>query len=204
MISKLNQNIHANYDRSTARSGTARWPGWALTNAWDRVGKEAKVAAFAKKIEVVIPALRRYARALTKDQEIADDLVQDTLVRALRSEHLFHSGRLNSWLYTILINLNRNRLRSMAQQPTFTSLLDYDTPVEAGQDIVGNDIERALASLAENQREALLLVVLEGLTYREVADVQGVPIGTVTSRLARARNEIKNVLENRRSMAALP
>ena len=92
----------------------------------------------------------------------------------------------------------------MAQQPTFTSLLDYDTPVEAGQDIVGNDIERALASLAENQREALLLVVLEGLTYREVADVQGVPIGTVTSRLARARNEIKNVLENRRSMAALP
>jgi RNA polymerase sigma-70 factor (ECF subfamily) len=156
------------------------------------------VAAFAKNIEVIIPALRRYARALTKDQEIADDLVQDTLLRALRSEHLFHGGRLNSWLYTILINLNRNRLRSMARQPTLTSLHDYDTPVEAGQDIVGNDIERALASLAENQREALLLVVLEGLTYREVADVQGVPIGTVTSRLARARNEIKNVLESRK------
>jgi RNA polymerase sigma-70 factor (ECF subfamily) len=85
----------------------------------------------------------------------------------------------------------------MARQPTFTSLHDYDTPVEAGQDIVGNDIERALASLAENQREALLLVVLEGLTYREVADLQGVSIGTVTSRLARARNEIKNVLESR-------
>jgi RNA polymerase sigma-70 factor (ECF subfamily) len=150
--------------------------------------------AFAKNVEVVIPGLRRYARALTKDPEIADDLVQDTLLRAFRSEHLFHGDRLRSWLYTILINLNRNRLRSMARQPTFTSLQDYDAPVEAGHDIVG--IERALEALAENQREALLLVVLEGLSYREVADVQGVPIGMVTSRLARARDEIKNVLES--------
>ena len=67
---------------------------------------------FRQGIQATIPALRRYARALTRDAEIADDLVQDTLVRALRSEHLFHGGDIRSWLYTILTNLNRNRLRS--------------------------------------------------------------------------------------------
>jgi RNA polymerase sigma-70 factor (ECF subfamily) len=66
---------------------------------------------FRQNVEATIPALRRYARALTRDADIADDLVQDTLVRALRSEHLFHGGEVRSWLYTILTNLNRNRLR---------------------------------------------------------------------------------------------
>ena len=69
------------------------------------------MSAFRDGVQAAIPALRRYARALTRDAEIADDLVQDTLVRALRSEHLFHEGDVRSWLYTILTNLNRNRLR---------------------------------------------------------------------------------------------
>src|SRR5262249_36168902 len=72
-----------------------------------------KVSAFRNGVQAAIPALRRYARALTRDTEIADDLVQDTLVRALRSEHLFHEGDVRSWLYTILTNLNRNRLRTL-------------------------------------------------------------------------------------------
>ena len=71
--------------------------------------------------------MRRYARALTRDAETADDLVQDTLVRALRSEHLFHGGDVRSWLYTILTNLNRNRLRSLARRPTLTPIDDNDT-----------------------------------------------------------------------------
>ncbi len=75
------------------------------------------VAGFHKDVEATIPALRRYARALTRNGDIADDLVQDTLVRALRSEHLFHGGDVRSWLYTILTNLNRNRLRSLARRP---------------------------------------------------------------------------------------
>ena len=79
------------------------------------------MATFRQSVEATIPALRRYARALTRDSDIADDLVQDTLVRALRSEHLFHGGDVRSWLYTILTNLNRNRLRSLARRPSIVA-----------------------------------------------------------------------------------
>src|SRR5690242_15133311 len=137
---------------------------------------------FRQNVEATIPALRRYARALTRDADIADDLVQDTLVRALRSEHLFHGGDIRSWLYTILTNLNRNRLRSLARKPAFSPIEESDTPDASGPESGTRDIGRALASLVDDQRVALLLVVLEGLSYREVAEVQGVPIGTVMSR----------------------
>jgi RNA polymerase sigma-70 factor (ECF subfamily) len=163
-----------------------------------RFVKGARLATFAKDVEATIPTLRRYARALTRDADIADDLVQDTLVRALRSEHLFHGGEIRSWLYTILTNLTRNRLRSLARRPALSPLEDNDAPDLAGPEAGGRDIERALAGLVEHQRNALLLVVLEGLSYREVAEVQGVPIGTVMSRLARARVQIKTYLDGGR------
>ena len=156
------------------------------------------VSGFRHGVQATIPALRRYARALTRDAEVAEDLVQDTLVRALRSEHLFHGGDIRSWLYTILTNLNRNRLRSLARRPALTPIEDSDASDMAGPEAGGRDIERALASLADDQRVALLLVVLEGLSYREVAEVQGVPIGTVMSRLARARAQIKAYLDGER------
>jgi RNA polymerase sigma-70 factor (ECF subfamily) len=163
------------------------------------VGREDNaLVGFRQGIEAAVPALRRYARALTRNVELADDLVQDTLVRALRSEHLFHGGDLRSWLYTILTNLNRNRLRSLARRPAVQSIGDNDASDMSGPEAGGRDIERALAALADDQRAALLLVVLEGLTYREVAEVQGVPIGTVMSRLARARMQIKAYLDGER------
>jgi RNA polymerase sigma-70 factor (ECF subfamily) len=155
------------------------------------------VSGFRQGIEAAIPALRRYARALTRSGETADDLVQDTLVRALRSEHLFQGGDIRSWLFTILTNLNRNRLRSLARRPISTSIDDEDAP-DAGPDAGGRDIERALSLLVEDQRSTLLLVVLEGLSYREVAEVQGIPIGTVMSRLSRARAQIKSYLDGER------
>ncbi|HET7848780.1 MAG TPA: RNA polymerase sigma factor [Pseudolabrys sp.] len=158
------------------------------------------MAGFRQSVEATIPALRRYARALTRDSDAADDLVQDTLVRALRSEHLFHGGDVRSWLYTILTNLNRNRLRSLARRPLLSPIEDNDAPDMAGPEAGGRDIERALATLVEDQRSALLLVVLEGLSYREVAEIQGVPIGTVMSRLARARVQIKAYLDGERPM----
>lgn len=156
------------------------------------------MATFRQMVEAAIPALRRYARALTRDVETADDLVQDTLVRALRSEHLFEGNDVRSWLYTILTNLNRNRLRALARRPPLTPIEDNDAPDFSGPEAGQRDIERALATLVEDQRTALLLVVLEGLSYREVAEVQGVPIGTVMSRLARARAQIKAYLEGAR------
>lgn len=156
------------------------------------------MSSFRQGIEASVPALRRYARALTRNGDTADDLVQDTLVRALRSEHLFHGGDMRSWLFTILTNLNRNRLRSLARRPLPAPLDDNDAVEIAGPEAGGRDIERALALLVEDQRAALLLVVLEGLSYREVAEVQGVPIGTVMSRLARARAQIKAYLGGER------
>src|SRR5438067_13108638 len=132
---------------------------------------------FRQGIQATIPALRRYARALTRDAEVADDLVQDTLVRALRSEHLFHGGDIRSWLYTILTNLNRNRLRSLARRPALSPLGDADAPQMAGPAAGGRAIEPALAAPVEDQRSALLLVVLERLSYRDAAEVQAVPIG---------------------------
>ena len=123
--------------------------------------------------------------------------------RALRSEHLFYGGDVRSWLYTILTNLNRNRLRSLARRPVMTLLGDDDAPDFSGPEAGSRDIERALASLVEEQAAAaLLLVVLEGLTYREVAEVQGVPVGTVMSRLARAR--ANQGLSRRRAPGAPP
>jgi RNA polymerase sigma-70 factor (ECF subfamily) len=155
------------------------------------------VGSFRQAIEDEIPALRRYARALTHNAELADDLVQDTLVRALRAEHLFHGGEIRSWLYTILTNLNRNRLRSLARRPALDQL-GADVPGVPGPQAGTRDIARALASLTEEQRSTLLLVVLEGLSYREVSQVQCVPIGTVMSRLARARMNIKAFLDGTR------
>ena len=156
------------------------------------------MTAFRQSVEAMIPALRRYARALARDADVADDLVQDTLVRALRSERLFLGGDVRSWLYTILTNLNKNRRRSLARRPMLLPIEENDAPDLAGPEAGGRDIERALATLVEDQRHALLLVVLEGLSYREVAEVQGVPIGTVMSRLARARVQIKNYLDGER------
>src|SRR3982750_2590445 len=158
------------------------------------------MSAFHDDIESTIPALRRYARALTRDVEIADDLVQDTLVRALRAEHLFHGGDIRSWLYTILTNLNRNRLRSLARRPVLMPIDDADAPDAAGPEAGGRDIERALAILVEEQRSALLLVVLEGLSYREVAEIQAVPSVTVVSRRARSPAQVKAFLDGERPM----
>ena len=156
------------------------------------------MSSFRQDVETNVPALRRYARALTRNGELADDLVQDTLVRALRSEHLFHGGEIRAWLFTILTNLNRNRLRSLARRPSTSTLEDNDAPDSAGPEAGARDIERALNLLVDDQKQALLLVVLEGLSYREAAEVQGVPIGTVMSRLARARAQIKAYLDGER------
>jgi RNA polymerase sigma-70 factor (ECF subfamily) len=155
------------------------------------------MTAFRESVEAMIPALRRYARALTHNADVADDLVQDTLVRALRSERLFVDGDIRSWLYTILTNLNKNRRRSLARRPQFMPLFE-NNPDASGTEGESRDIARALATLVEERRAVLLLVMLEGLSYREIADIQRVPIGTVMSRLARARADVKAVLDRER------
>ena len=154
------------------------------------------MTAFRQSVEAMIPTLRRYARAGAGCRHRGRSGA-DTLVRALRSERLFLGGDIRSWLYTILTNLNKNRRRSLARRPQFMPLLD-NNPDASGTEAESRDIARALSTLVEEQRAVLLLVVLEGLSYREVADIQGVPIGTVMSRLARARAHVKASLEGER------
>lgn len=153
---------------------------------------------FRSGIQATVPALRRYARALTREADLADELVQDTLLRALRSQHLFQGGDLRAWLYTILTNLNRNRLRTLARRPTHLPM-DVEPPDWSSGPTGSRDIARALDTLPEEQRSVLLLVALEGFSYKDVAEIQGVPIGTIMSRLSRARTQVRAFLEGERS-----
>jgi len=163
------------------------------------MASERTVNTFGQKVQAAIPALRRYARALTHDADSADDLVQDTLVRALRSEHLFQGEEVRSWLYTIMTNLNRNRRRALARRPVLMPIGDEDIAGAPEAPAGARDIARALDSLGEEQRATLLLVTLEGMSYRETAEIQGVAIGTVMSRLARARAQVRAFLDGERT-----
>lgn len=153
---------------------------------------------FKTDVAAQAPALKRYALALTRDGDVAEDLVQDTLARAMSREHLWHGGSLRAWLFTILTNLDRNRRRSLAVRPSTDEFEDRHFAVPPSDPMVRRAIENGVASLPADQREVLLLVALEGLSYREVADVQDVPIGTVMSRLSRARSALRAALDGSR------
>lgn len=143
-----------------------------------------------------LPRLRRYARALTGDPNRADDLVQDTLERALAKLDLWQPGSdLRAWLFTLMHNLFVNQIR--VRQPQETVMEEaLDEPVSGGQmeALDARDIHAALAKLPEEQREILLLVGLEQFGYAEAAQVLGVPVGTVMSRLSRARERMRAML----------
>ena len=143
-----------------------------------------------------IPRLRRYARALVRDAARADDLVQDTLERALAKLDLWQPGSdLRAWLFTLMHNLFVNQLRT--RRPQDTALDEaLDIPVSGGQmeALAARDMYAALARLPEEQREVILLVGLEQFAYAEAAQVLGVPVGTVMSRLARGRERMRQML----------
>lgn len=146
-----------------------------------------------------IPRLRRYARALTGDPARADDLVQDTLERALAKWLLWRPGNLGAWLRTLMHNLFVNHLRShpAGEVPLEDSdgvTLDAPTRPRQQDMLEVRDLDRALQRLAPEQREVLLLVALEELSYAETAKIVGVPVGTVMSRLSRAREHLRRVL----------
>jgi RNA polymerase sigma-70 factor, ECF subfamily len=149
-------------------------------------------------IEGEIPALRRYARFLLRDHEAADDLVQDTLLRAVSRVHLWRPGNLRGWLFTILRNLHLNRRRDAGRRPTLLQLAEGDEPRTADDQVSRVEVSEALAAfrrLSEEQREVMFLVVVQGLRYREAADLLGVQLGTVMSRLARARERLRQLVE---------
>src|SRR5688572_25107243 len=153
-------------------------------------------------IEEHIPRLRRYARALTGNTASADDLVQDTLERALNRFSMWRPGSdLRAWLFSIMHNVHINQVKSRIARRE--QALDDDAPeipVSAHHNHIleVRDLAQALKELPDEQREILLLVGLEQLSYEEVAKVLNVPVGTVMSRLSRGREKL------RRLMAGLP
>ncbi len=151
-----------------------------------------------------IPSLRRYARALTGDAWAADDLVQDTLERACGKWRLWIAGSdLRAWLFTLMHNVFASQMRRAAPRAT----VDID---DVAHELGGSDghrdrtidLQRCLLRLPEDQRAVLLLVALEDLSYAQVARVLDIPIGTVMSRLSRARIRLQELMEGAESPAS--
>ncbi len=157
--------------------------------------------AVIAQIEAEIPRLRRFARAMVRDATLADDLVQECLERALSRLHLWRPGsNLRAWLFTILRNLHINGIRRRQ------TVVDIDGEGQAaigaasGAQIVRlelRDLRRALSMLPNEQREVVLLIGLEGISYGEAADILNISIGTVKSRLSRGRRALRLLMEGK-------
>lgn len=153
----------------------------------------------AQSLIELIPRLRRYARALVGERATADDLVQDTLERAWSKLHLYRRGTdLRAWLFTVMHNVHVNRVRaSRPTEPLEDEMPELAQRATQGDSLVVRDLERGIAALPLAQREVLLLVALEDLSYDETARALGIPIGTVMSRLARAREKLRLLLHGK-------
>ncbi|EGL62734.1 ECF family RNA polymerase sigma factor [Agrobacterium sp. ATCC 31749] len=155
---------------------------------------------FLDEMTSCIPALRRYANALTHDRDTADDLVQDCLERAIRKKALWRpQGPLRPWLYRVLVNVYRNNLRGSKRRPQQIPIDDAaeQLVVPAAQTgrVALAEMARAIEKLSGEHREALLLVVVEGLTYTEAANILEIPLGTLMSRLGRARTALARMTQ---------
>ncbi|TCR60568.1 sigma-70 family RNA polymerase sigma factor [Bosea sp. BK604] len=153
-------------------------------------------------IEPLIPALRRYARALLRDRAAADDLVQDCLERAIGRWHQRRAdGDARSWMFAILHNLAMTRLRRTAGRPPH---IEIEAAGEAGLAVSARQEDRLryqdllakVAQLPDEQRAVLLLVTVEELSYAETAKALDIPVGTVMSRLSRARERLQGMMSD--------
>ena len=152
-----------------------------------------------RNVEHHIPRLRRYSRALTRNIHQADDLVQDTLVLALSKSHLWQPGTdLRAWLFTLMHNQYVNIVRRAVREGRRTSV---DAALNLGHAATQHlplqlrDLQEAINKLPEEQRAVLLLIGLEGMPYEHVAEMLCVPIGTIRSRLSRARSTLRELLQ---------
>jgi RNA polymerase sigma-70 factor (ECF subfamily) len=153
-----------------------------------------------------VPRLRRYARALIGDRYAADDLVQDTLERAWNKFHLWRPGSdLRAWLFTIMHNVFVNQVRSKRSEieKTMEELPDVAVRASQSDSLEIADVERALRALPDEQREVLLLVAIEEMTYDEASRALAIPIGTVMSRLSRARERMRRLIAGAQQVVPL-
>jgi len=149
-----------------------------------------------------VAGLARVARRLTLNAAVAEDLVQETLLLSWRSFHQFQAGsNLRAWLFRILMNAHYGQGRKLQRVPSISSLSGSDAgedrlvPADDPQILDAIGVRQALDRLSEEHRAVLMLGVVEGLTCREMADVLGIPMGTVMSRISRARQALREQLE---------
>jgi len=155
---------------------------------------DASTQSIRNQMAALLPRLRRFALLLTANRADADDLVQDTIERSLRNLHQWQQGtRLDSWMFRIAQNLwidatRARRVRAVvSHDPEAAENVAVDGARDAEARLTLADTVRALAELPEDQRVVVALVLVDGMSYREAADVLDVPMGTITSRIARAR-----------------
>jgi len=154
---------------------------------------------FEEGVLALLPRLRRFAAGLARDPSDADDLCQITIERALRSRDRWQEGsRLDSWMYRIMRNtwIDEARARTRRRQTFVDEEKGLAVGAGGGQEALADlhDIDRALARLPDEQREAVLLVMVEGYSYREAAEIVGCPVGTLNSRLVRGRDALLALL----------
>ncbi|MBP2558691.1 RNA polymerase sigma-70 factor (ECF subfamily) [Neorhizobium galegae] len=158
--------------------------------------REAQAPAplsFEAQILALLPSLRRYSRSLTRSDTESEDLLQDCVEKALVSRGQWRGANFKSWAYRIMTNLHLNARRSVARRPsvgieeaeTLAASTSADDPLEK------NRLVQALETLPKEARAVLMLVVVEGYAYQEVADMLEIPVGTVMSRLSRARQALR-------------
>ncbi len=152
-------------------------------------------------VEPIIPALRRYAHGLLRNPETADDIVQDCLEKVVLNWNRRRDENARSWVFTILHNLAINRIRQDARRGGMVPLDDMPegtASIAAGQDdtLFGQDVLAAIERLPPDYRSVLLLVTVEDLSYAEAAAILAIPVGTVMSRLARAREQLRTILDS--------
>lgn len=161
---------------------------------------------FQDDLVAMIPHLRAFARSLTGSADTADDLVQDTIARALRAQHQYKPDtNLKAWLFTILRNqhistMRRARISSTCIDDCPESLMSV--PASQSSHMQLQDVQRAMMKLTLEHREALLLIGAAGVSYEEAAAICGCPVGTVKSRLSRARRELLELLSDTPHYAA--
>lgn len=156
-------------------------------------------ATVRQALVALLPRLRRFARALAGDRDLADDLLQGALERALAKAHQWQPGRpLEAWMFGIVRNAWVDEVRAgVRRRELFDAGADTELlAAPAGQRDVLWSVEQALARLPEEQRSAVALVLVEGLSYQEAADALAVPVGTLTSRLARGRAALQALLDD--------
>lgn len=157
-----------------------------------------------RQIEPLIPALRRYARSLLRDRSAADDLVQDCLERAVGNWSQRKNDNPRAWIFTILHNLAMTRLHRTAMRPRHIAIEDVQEDVYAQapsqeDGLRYRELLQALDRLPEEQKSVLLLATVEGLSYAETAGVLDIPLGTVMSRLSRARERLLEEMDGEHS-----